>query len=128
MSTVHLMCVCVCVFLLLSLARCDVERGSRWSQGLGEHVHPHHQTPLTDSTNDQSKDRNGHGQKQPKRSKKGEKKVTDGGGNRTGHTDMMSVCYLLYVRLQWAVQRPALHMFRYKFQFPQDVEGQSLLN
>lgn len=52
-------CMCVCVFLLLSFAWCDVERGSRWSQGLWEQVHPHHQTALTDSTNDQSQNTNG---------------------------------------------------------------------
>lgn len=50
----------MCGFLLLSFARCDVEWGSRWSQGLGEQVHPHHQTPLIHTGNDWSQNRNGH--------------------------------------------------------------------
>lgn len=50
----------MCGFLLLSFARCYVEWGSRWSQGLGEQVHPHHQTPLTHTGSDRSQNRNGH--------------------------------------------------------------------
>lgn len=47
--------ICVFVFLLFGLSWRDVERRSRWSQRLGEEVNPHHQTPLTESTNKQTK-------------------------------------------------------------------------
>ena len=78
------MCACVCALLLLGLAWCDVERGSRWSQRLGEQVDPHHQAPLTDSTNNQSEGRN-------------KNNPTDRHGNRCDRLISVCVCVCVCV-------------------------------
>lgn len=120
--------VCMCGFLLLSLARCDVEWGSRWSQGLGEQVHPHHQTALIHSGNDRSQNRTEHGritQHQPQVSRR---TATVGCETKKCSMTMLSGRYLLYVRLQRAVEWSGLHVFWYQSHFPQDVKGQSLLD
>lgn len=98
----------VCMFLLFGFAWRDVEWRPRRSQRLGEEIHPHHQTPLTNSTNSQSKGSNWHTVKPCIYLNVG-------------------VYYLLYIRLQWAVQRSGFHMFRYQSHCPQDVKGESLL-
>lgn len=122
-------CVCVCfcmyVFPLLSFAWCDIEWGPRWSQGLGKQVHPHHQTPLTESTDDQSQNRNGNRQNI---NAKWAKILRNKRNTYIWYMIMLNACYLLEVRLQWAVKWSGLHMFRYQSQFPQDVKGQLLLN
>lgn len=116
-----LLCFCyyllhlgLCIVLLLCLAWCDVERGPWWSQGLGKQVHPHHQTSLMDNIKIVRTKQEIHWQ-QNNLSWKFLKDKWDM-NRRKDH-------YLLYVRLQRAVQWPGLHMFGYQSNFPQDVKG-----
>lgn len=78
--------ICVFVFLLFGLSWRDVERRSRWSQRLGEEVNPHHQTPLTESTDKQTK-----GKKMLRKKKAGKDETEK---NLSTHTSAVCVCVL----------------------------------
>lgn len=93
------------VFVLLCFAGCDVERRSGWSQRLGKQIHPHHQTTLRE---------------QHRKTIMRERLVN--------HNHTHRLCYLLYFRLQRAVQWPCLHMLRDQSHSPQNVKGQLLFN
>lgn len=94
------------VFVLLCFAGGDVERGTGGSKGLGKQIHPHHQTALREQHRKTFR--------------------THTHTNMKTHT--LRSCYLLYLRLQGAVQGPRLHMLRDQSHSSQYMKGQLLFN